>query len=361
MLAVSALALYVSTQGATGQSQSLDQGFRPSFATERLVAERLKRIPASGIVIGRIQNGKQGVWSTGVLSIQQQILPNADTLFEIGSLTKTFTALLLADAVSRSLVTLDDPLEVLLPGRHFSTSGGKPITLLHLATHTSGLPRLPATMPLTDSANPYAGFGPSQLLYAAEREAPAASPGDQYLYSNFGYGLLADALCARASVPFETLVRERITSPLGMADTGVMLGPSAQSRLAQGHDAAGQPAKAWDFSTMEGAGALRSSPRDMLTYLSAHLRPKGTGSPAGLDTVSIPRRPIDALGRWIGLAWHIQPLPNGNVIWHNGLTGGHAAFIGFSADRRSGVVVLANSSEPVDMIGFTELLAAVAQ
>jgi CubicO group peptidase (beta-lactamase class C family) len=278
----------------------------------------------------------------------------ANQVFEIGSITKTFTAALLADMVAHGEVKLDDPVaKYLPPAAHVPSRGGKHITLVNLATQSSGLPRLPTNFAPRDSSNPYADYSVQQLYaFLASYQLPR-DIGASYEYSNLGMGLLGHALALRAGVSYEELLRRRILTPLGMRETAITLTPELRARLAPGHDAEGTVVPNWDLPTLAAAGALRSTVRDMLTYLAANLDSMSRPLGRTLHSTHVPRREAGNPDMQIGLAWHILSRPTGNIVWHNGGTGGYRSYIGFDPVRRVGVVLLSNvNNANVDDLGF---------
>lgn len=281
---------------------------------------------------------------------------NGDTIFEIGSVTKVFTSLLLSDVVQRGQVALTDPVSKYLPaGVRMPQRNGKQITLQDLATHTSSLPRIPSNLKPKDPANPYADYSVAQLYeFLSSYELPR-DIGSQYEYSNLGGGLLGHVLARYAGMDYEALVRARITGPLDMKSTGVALSPEMKGRMAAGHDAKLKPVANWDFPTLAGAGALRSTANDMLTFLAANLGYNETPLAPAMAAMLDVRRPTGTPGLEVALAWHIFSTPlGGTVIWHNGGTGGYRSFIGYDPKTRIGVVVLANAftAAGVDDIGM---------
>jgi serine-type D-Ala-D-Ala carboxypeptidase/endopeptidase len=226
------------------------------------------------------------------------------------------------------------------------TRNGKEITLLHLATHRSGLPRLPTNMAPKDAANPYADYAFPDLYHCLETVELAWNPGDAYAYSNLGMGLLGHILELRSGKSYEQLVIERLCRPMGMRDTVMTLTPELKRRLAPGHRSNGTPAANWDLPGLAGAGALRSTADDMLRYLDANLG--DAHAEAHVTRASIGN------GMRIGLAWHLTPLtPKGpTIVWHNGGTGGYRSYAGFIRQSRTGVVVLGNSTSDVDRLGI---------
>jgi CubicO group peptidase (beta-lactamase class C family) len=306
-----------------------------------------------GIVVAVLERGRTPrILSAGVSGLAGVPL-NGNTLFEIGSITKTFTGSLLADMVARGEVKLDDPVAKFLPGSvHVPSRNGKEITLLDLATQSSGLPRLPNNMHPADFGNPYADYTVEQLYAFLDHYTLTRDIGEKYEYSNVGVGLLAHALSLRAGKSYGELLRERILEPLGMHDTMIELTPDAKARMAQGFDAMGTPVKLWDMPALPGMGALRSTANDMLKFLAANL--DSTSTPIGreLAAAQMPRRAADKSGNSLGLAWHIVTVFGTTITWHNGGTGGFRTFIGMDRERHRGVIVLTNSVITPDDIGF---------
>ena len=332
-------------------------------SVQKIASARVSSGGIPGLVVATINGQEQKVQGFGLVSNGKSPahLPDANTVFEIGSVSKTFTALLLADMQVRGQVKLDDAVATLLPTYTIPQYQGRAITLLDLASQTSALPRLPANLMPKQPDNPYADYTENNLRDFLRGYQLTRAPGAKYEYSNLGFGLLGQALSTRAGKSYAELVQERIAKPLGMADTGIALTTTMQGNLATGHDGQGKPAANWDMPILAGAGALRSSAQDILRYLQAHMHSKDVKVPAGLQLVQQPQRPTGMPGLQIGLAWHVQSVRGQTVVWHNGMTGGYASFIGFTADGQRGVVVLANASVSVDDIGMTALLPAAPE
>jgi D-alanyl-D-alanine-carboxypeptidase/D-alanyl-D-alanine-endopeptidase len=261
------------------------------------------------------------------------------TIFEIGSVTKVFTALLLADMAERGQVRLSDPAAGLLPG----ATG--PVTLADLATHTSGLPRLPPGLRWTALAHPrdpYAGYSAARLVRDARRSLRTSSRPNPYAYSNYGYGLLGHLLGRAAGSSYQALVMDRICGPLGLADTTFGVPGAARDRMTQGH-ARGRPVPGWHMGALAGAGGLRSTAADLAELLRACLA-GSAGAPldAAIRATMRPRAGIPA-GQ-IGLAWHLTVRGDREIVWHNGMTGGYSAMIAFDPVRSLGVAALANAA-----------------
>lgn len=329
----------------------------PDSEIRRILLQRVDEFHQSvGIIVGMIGPDGRKVIPYGALEQGDSRVLNGDTVFEIGSVTKVFTSLLLSDMVQRGQVTLADPVSKYLPaGVTMPQRKGKQVTLQDLATHTSGLPRLPGNLKPKDPANPYADYSVAQLYeFLSSYELPR-DIGSQYEYSNLGGGLLGHVLTLRAGTDYEALVRARITTPLDMKSTSVAMSPEMKVRLAVGHDDKLNPVANWDLPTLAGAGALRSTANDMLTFLAATIGYTKTPLAPALAAMLDVERPSGTPGLDVGLAWHIYSTPaGGTIVWHNGGTGGYRSFIGYDPKTRIGVVVLANAETAagVDDIGL---------
>lgn len=292
----------------------------------------------------------------------------ADAIFEIGSVSKVLTALLLADLVVDGRIALDEPIGPYLPEAARGGPGGAgEITFLELTTHTSGLPRLPDNLRLTAATlpNPYAAYSMDDLwaCVARLRRPPGAAAPE---YSNLGVGLLGNVLATVAGATYEAAVRERVLAPLGMADTAIALAPEQLERLELGHTRSGRRAVSWDLPTLAGAGAWRSSARDMLRFLEANMNPPAGRLGEAIRLCQAARVTVQE-GVAMGMAWVLSDRQGGTVVWHNGGTGGYNSWVGFAQDRGVGAAVLTNYTVPAragvaaqaDAIG-EGLLAALA-
>jgi serine-type D-Ala-D-Ala carboxypeptidase/endopeptidase len=288
---------------------------------------------------------------------------NGETIFEIGSVSKVFTSLLLTDMVQRGEVTLDDPVAKYLPATvKVPERNGKQITLVDLATHTSGLPRMPTNFAPKDMSNPYIDYSDEQLYEFLSGYQLTRDIGSRFEYSNLGMGLLGFALARRAGTDYETLVRTRICDPLGMSNTRIMLTPEMKARYAAGHDAELKSAASWFNSPATvGAGALRSDANDMLTFLGANLGYVKTPLAPAMGAMLVVRRPTIVPNMESALGWQVTTTHGKEIVWKNGGTAGYRAFIGFDPKSRVGVVALSNAGTPegVDDIGLHLLDAQV--
>jgi len=326
-----------------------------SPAVRALLEERARALPSSGLVAGLLDAGGRRVVAAGTSRGPGSPPPGGRSVFEIGSVTKVITGVLLADMAFRGEVRLDEPVASLLPaGVRVPSFQGRAITLVDLATQSSGLPRSAANMAPRDLSNPYADYTEAQLYgFLSTYELPRA-PGAQFEYSNLGMGLLGLALGRRAGSGYERLVTSRILDPLGLHDTRITLSPEQRGRLVPGHDEGGAVVPNWDVPTLAGAGALRSTAADLLDFLAASLAASAGRDPGGLGramrAAQTPRRPAASPGMSIGLGWHVHN-PS-HIVWHNGGTGGYRAFVGLVPDRGTAVVLLASSTGSLDDIGL---------
>jgi CubicO group peptidase (beta-lactamase class C family) len=338
----------------------------PLFASGRVV----------GVAVGVFDRAGMHVVGFGRARADRPGSPDGDTVFEIGSITKVFTTLLLARLVERGTVRLDEPVEELLPVSVAVPSfQGRKITLEDLATQRSGLPRLPPNMGFTFSAllppfyDPYAGFDTARLYAGLSAVRLRRAPGEQFEYSNFGVGLLGHALERAAGQSYDELVRREVLTPLGLRHTGVGITSEMSDRVAPGHVVCGVPglplriavrAHPWNGGALTGAGSLHSSVHDLLGFAAAQLHRSPSALAAAMDSTQRPRWPTDershtGLGRsQIGLGWIIaRPRADRpSIVWHNGGTGGYRSFLGIAPERGTAVVILANSTADLDAAGF---------
>ncbi len=321
---------------------------------ERLVKPAVESGVVVGLAIGVIVGGQTHTFGFGKTSTASPQPPNQTTLFEIGSVTKVFTALALADMARQGMVSLDDPVgKWLHPPIQVPNRDGKEITLAHLATHTSGLPRLGRILEaqaLRNPLNPYAQFTIDDLHATLASTRLASVPGTRYAYSNLGVGLLGHILAQRAGMSYEELIQRRICEPLGMWETRVTLPNAWKSRLAEGHDIDGNVLPPWEIVTLAGCGGLRSSVRDLARFVQANLGLLPSPLGEAIQTTHASRLDIGP-HEAIGLGWHLKRAEG--TIWHNGQTGGYHSFVGLRKSPPIGVIVLGNSAGgTVDAIGY---------
>lgn len=362
-----------------------------------LVAASASALPSEArvkeILTQRIETDKQAVGMAAVVVEGDQVrivthgakaldaadAITADTLFEVGSITKTFTALLLADMVVKGEVKLDDPVEKWLPqglglrgGLKLRDHTGAPIRLVDLATHRSGLARMPDNMPNGTRADPYVDYREQQLLiYLKDRETLVEADGgkttkkrdEAYVYSNLGYGLLGYVLARAADTSYADLLQKRVLTPLGLNATYLDIPRGATPLYSNGHyldrEGALKGHKHWRFDVLAPCGALIMSARDMARYAQA--------ASGAVDT---PLKPAFALAQQKygdgmsamnaqGLAWILAPLNGRTVFSHDGMTGGFTSSLWVDPERKSAVAVLSNASNPVTDIALHLIEPAV--
>jgi D-alanyl-D-alanine-carboxypeptidase/D-alanyl-D-alanine-endopeptidase len=307
-----------------------------------------KRAP--GIVVGLISEKGTKVVAYGKRERGKPEAVNGDTVFEIGSITKVFTTLLLQVMADQGEINLNDPIGKFLPASVKTPSrGGNQITLLDLATHTSGLPRLPDNLSLPNLDNPYADYDVNEMYDFLSHYKLPRKIGAKFEYSNFGMGLLGHLLALKAGTNFESLIVSRICRPLHMESTRITRTAELNSRLATGHSAFGPPVMNWDALALQGDGALYSSVNDLLKFLAANMGRDGSALSVSMAKTQVPLRRAAWFDR-VGLGWQIDTAYD--LIWHNGGTGGYSSYIGFSRDKSLGVVILANETTSLDDLGL---------
>jgi serine-type D-Ala-D-Ala carboxypeptidase/endopeptidase len=312
----------------------------------QILAERIDiQKQGLGIVVGVIDPHGRRIVAYGVREKGDKRPLDGDTLFEIGSITKVFTALLAADMARRGEVQLDDPIQKYLPpAARVPQRGGKQITLIDLATHTSGLPRMPENFRPQDPERPYSDYTVDALYAFLSSYELRRDIGTRYLYSNLGFGLLGLGLAQRAGMDYERLVVTRICDPLQMSSTRITLSANLRQRFAAGHTADLVTVPEWEIPTLAGAGALRSSANDLLKFLAAMMGYADNPLAAAQEKALSIRRPTGAPFMQTGLGWDIDTRGGAEIISKGGATAGYNTFIGYSPKTRVGVVALANTS-----------------
>ncbi len=300
-----------------------------------------RQLAPAALAVGVLRAGRRWVWPPGTEDRGQ---------YHIGSVTKSFTALLLADMAIRREVTLNAPVASFLP----AASRLGDVTLLELATHTSGLPGLPSLIAKRGRRrpdDPYSMVRESDVDDALSRIDKLPNRG-RFEYSNFGYGVLGLALAAAAGQSFHELVRRRILRPLGLRRTVFDVDPDAA--LEAGHDLSGAPVPHWHNPVLAGCGSLLSTIDDLLLFLQAQLRPDATPMEQAIRLAQEVRRASGVEGdRLAGLGWMIKREGRSLVYWHNGGTAGFQAHIAFLPPKQA--VALLASMEPAAGRGLERL------
>ena len=320
----------------------------------------------AAMVIGLVDaNGTQFYGYGKTSNATNATTVNENTLFDIGSITKTFTTTLLDDMVSRGIVKLDDPIEKYLPPTVIvPTYNGSEMTLEHLATHTSGLPDYPPNLQVSNITT-YPNYTREQMYQSLSKVILTRPPGSHFQYSDFGMALLGDILSSKVGMPYEQIVTDRILNVLGMNTTRITLSDTTLlSHLALGHfNGIEIPITSVSFVNpppLAPAGSLHSSARDMVKYLSANMGLIKTVLDHSMqDTHKIRLytniTKVVPYNVYVGLGWFTTTNFGSQIIWHNGEVFGYNSFTGFNPATQRGVVVLC-STMPQDIdvanIGF---------
>jgi len=308
----------------------------------------------SSLSIGIIDNDQTELFFYGETKRGTNELPASSSLYEIASISKTFTAIMLAHAVNEGKIKLSDDIRKYLPGdfTHLQYKGS-PITIVNLSNHTSGLPSLPDDFdkqPGFDPANPYLHY-PKEGIYSFLRKfKPDTIPGSITAYSNMGFAVLGTILEDVYQMPLEKILQKTITGPLKMRGTHYEVPAPQQKLMVTGYsDETGKAVSYWNLENFKAAGGLKSNITDMLLYLKANMNEINTD-------YRLSHQPTDHQEDFErGLAWMIQPLAYDTVVWHNGGTAGFRSYCGFIRSKKAGVIILSNSSASVDEAGL-ELL-----
>lgn len=329
-----------------------------------LVQGELKRAIGAGypgMVIGALAGRLSYVGGAGRRAEAGSPPPDADTLFQLASITKTFTATGLALAAELGKVELTGAANRYLPpDLAIPAHRNIPVTLTHLSNHTSGLPELPPNLPSDPDfrpADPYAVFTRDKLVAGLRRTKLVTKPGAKYTYSNYGAGMLGHALETIYRRPYDALLRP-ITHTLGLRDITTTLTGERRRRKASGHTETGQSTVDWRFATLAGCGALYGTANDLMRYVRAQLAAAGSAGfgpapagPLGRAIATTHRRTHQYQARqWVGLGWH-ETVGKYSLIWHNGSTYGYRSFAGFVPSAGVGVVILTNTAKEADSIG----------
>jgi len=327
-----------------------------AFSSDEAVREILRqRIEVSrlgvGCVVALVDESGARVVSHGLAKSGERRPVDGDTVFQVGSVTKVFTSLLLAQMAARGEVRLDDPIALYAPPV-VTTTRAREITLLHLSRHTAGF------MSFADNLEPAAVQDPADaptndaMFTALDLQPMRAATGVHHSYSSYGAALLGELLARRAATDFESAVRARILEPLGMTRSGFALTPPLRAAHATGHTARGEPRAHTEARSMLGSGALRSSANDLARFVQAHLglRDSELAGPmrATQRTEADRQRPDLPMG----LGWFHAELPGKRIVHHSGSTPGFSAYVGMDLERSRGVVVLGNSDHDVTNLGL---------
>ena len=324
-----------------------------SSQVKSFILDQIINKSKAAIVIGFVDPNGTRIFSFGNMSTRHNIPVNENTLFNIGSITKTFTTLLLADMVKQGLVNLTDPIERYLPSSvKVPEFNGQKITLEHLATHTSGLPEFPPNL-LDNNGNIIESYNANQLYQALSNTKLTRAPGSQFQYSSFGMGLLGQILSLKAGVSYNQLVKDRILNVLGMNDTKITLSQNEiNNSFPVGHRGGKEITTPKIPMILADAGAYHSTAPDMLKYISANLGLIHTKLDDAMKLQHLIRHtgvnanPMNYT-EYVGLGWRILTNFGTEVIAHTGAINGWNANVAFVPSKQIGVVALC-SCDPTD-------------
>ncbi|MDR2040052.1 MAG: serine hydrolase [Bacteroidales bacterium] len=282
---------------------------------------------------------------------------NKDKVFEIGSITKVLTSTVLASLVVEGKISLDENIH-----RFYSIpfKDNVQITFKSLANHTSGLPRLPSNLDLSDQSNPYKAYGAKELEEYLKNDILLENPiNEKYSYSNLGVGLLGYTLGLSQNTTFQNLLQNRVLEKYGMPNT-YFTSHHLNDRLVQGLNEEGKVVPNWDFDVLFGAGGILSTVNDLSKFALAAF----DDANKELTLTKIPTFNVNENMK-IGLGWHI--LKTGyseEIYWHNGGTGGYSSSISLDIKNKKGIIILSNisafnpNSGKIQELGF-ELLEMI--
>jgi CubicO group peptidase (beta-lactamase class C family) len=321
---------------------------------ELAVRPYIQKSNTVGLSIGILKDGKITTYNYGETARGNKRLPTSNTIFEIGSITKTFTATLLAYYVNEGKVKLNDPATKYLPDSVAVNPSLKPVTLQSLSNHTSGLARMPTNLDFAgvDAANPYKNYNKQQLFSYLKTCKLNSQPGERYDYSNLGVGLLGTILAQISGKTFDQMVAELICKPLMMQSTVQHLSEAKLANFVTVYNATGGVTPAWDFDVLASCGALHSSVNDLLIYARANMNP---GADKLGKAFELTHQITFSKDIKLGLAWHIIVVDGVEYYFHNGGTYGSSSFLAFNTQKNLAVVILSNAAENTDAIG-TDIL-----
>ncbi|WP_339736115.1 serine hydrolase [uncultured Gimesia sp.] len=328
---------------------------------EKAAGPLVKNRVVDGLSIGYIEGKHLGIVHLGSANRDGK-KANDSTLYEIGSISKVFTGLMLADAVVRGEIDLnaaadvDNRAGIWLPSRD-----NRSIKWIDLSTHRSGLPRLPSNLVLTDLKNPYRNYNSKKAAAFLNQYELPRQPGASQEYSNLGASVLGYLVAQQAGRSYQQLLQERIAKPLQMTDCSVSLSKDQRQRFATPHDKFGSPTPPWMFSNLPGAGGIRATMQDMLRFAQAQLTPPTGKIGEAIELAWKQQSDADASGPAMGLGWMIAE--DGQTRWHNGQTAGSYSVLFINRKLNCAVVVLCNTAviNEIDQLAMLLVMKAAGQ
>ncbi len=318
---------------------------------QEYIDARVDRELNQSIIVGVISLSGERYFTAGQVSPEDPRPPKPDDVFEIGAVTNVFTAAAASSLIVDRQLTWTQRVENFLPDYVATPAFGEAkLQLLHLVTHTSGLPHNPPNLQPRDVNDPFADFTPDHVYVAISVIGLTIPPGQEYRFSMLGYGLLGHVLTSRTGQSYGELIQERIVAPLKLQDTSAVLNEKKIVPGRQGN----QQVPNWHWDGLAGGGGLYSSARDLLRFVGANLQMVRVdknfqrallGMHSAFTKTSMPHT-------MVGYGWHITRKGLQGVYWQNGKTGGYASYIGFNPSTKTGCVILTNSAQPLDDVGF---------
>lgn len=344
------LIIAIASGSSSAANAELEKVLKHKVETEKL---------SVGIAVAIIENGQVSFINVGVANKETAQEIDQNTLFEIGSVSKVMTSTALATFVDEGTLKLSDPVQNYLPKSvKLPMKNDKAITFESLASHRSGLPRLPSNMQFSNPLNPYVDYTTEMMYEFLNQYTLPREVGESPEYSNLAVGLLGHTLAKIDDMNYEQMLMQRVLKPLKMKDTFVNVPKSALTRRSKGHNGNLETTDYWQLPAMAGAGAVVSDATDMALYLKANMQQNKLAS-----AIKLTHQPTAEFGNSlteVGLGWIIQGTADGDVYMHNGQTGGFASFIGFNPTSHKGIVILSNTSILMDEVGYSYLTNSLA-
>lgn len=344
------LIIAIASGSSSAANAELEKVLKHKVETEKL---------SVGIAVAIIENGQVSFINVGVANKETAQEIDQNTLFEIGSVSKVMTSTALATFVDEGTLKLSDPVQNYLPKSvKLPMKNDKAITFESLASHRSGLPRLPSNMQFSNPLNPYVDYTTEMMYEFLNQYTLPREVGESPEYSNLAVGLLGHTLAKIDDMNYEQMLMQRVLKPLKMKDTFVEVPRSALTRRSKGHNGNLETTDYWQLPAMAGAGAVVSDATDMALYLKANMQQNKLAS-----AIKLTHQPTAEFGNSltkVGLGWIIQGTADGDVYMHNGQTGGFASFIGFNPTSHKGIVILSNTSILMDEVGYSYLTNSLA-
>jgi CubicO group peptidase (beta-lactamase class C family) len=325
----------------------------PADSIKAIIKREIAGKRSKSIVVGIIDASGRQIYSEGILSDQKPLRPDANTVYEIGSITKVFASVLLAEMNIKGQLNLTDPISKYLPASVKSpVRNGREITLLSLSTHRSGMPRFPYNPYPKNMDNPYADYTEVDLFAYVSHFEPEYDFDTRWRYSNVAYGLLGNILSRIAKKDFESMTRETICRPLNMPSTAIRSTKQMRANTAGGHAITGQPTVSLELGALEAAGALRSNANDLLTFAAANLGLIKTDLLAALELTHVLQAKKDGNDTYTTMGWTLANDSGRELLFKDGGTPGYRTFLGIDKEKKIGIVVLSNTDNSVTDIGW---------